>query len=67
MNRIGSKTYGKKLSEMSLKELWHLFPIILTGHKVPSDYTDVQGGQQKRRRHFGNYAGGISSAPLKSP
>ena len=33
MNRIGSKTYGKKLSEMSLKELWHLFPIILTGHK----------------------------------
>lgn len=25
---------GKKLSEMSLEELWQLFPIFLTEHKV---------------------------------
>ncbi len=25
---------GKKLSEMSLEELWQLFPIILTDHKA---------------------------------
>ncbi len=33
MNKIGSEIYGKNLSEMSLKELWHLFPIILAEHK----------------------------------
>lgn len=34
-----SEGMGKKLSEMSLEELWQLFPIILTGHQeVWSDW-----------------------------
>lgn len=29
----GGRKMGKKLSELTLEELWQLFPIILTEHK----------------------------------
>lgn len=42
--QIKSKEKNKKLSEMTLSELWELFPIILTEHKDEwkSDYTETE-------------------------
>lgn len=39
----------KKLSEMTLEELWRLFPVVLTEHNPHRDaYTDAKGAFVKK-------------------
>lgn len=66
---------GKKLSEMSLEELWQLFPIILTEHKAYWEdwYAEeaerlkhiLPAGQTARIHHIGSTAiTGIQAKPI---
>ncbi len=48
-----SKTNGKKLSEMTLEELWRLFPISLTPHQERwrRDYEEMEERLKQRLNH----------------
>ncbi len=65
---------GKKLSEMTLKELWHLFPIQLTAHQegwaaqyeeMEQELSALLAGRDVRISHIGSTAiRGIWAKPI---
>lgn len=55
---------GKSLSEMTLEELWELFPIVLTGHK--EYWTEWYSEEKKRISNFLSMVDGIRTNHIGS-